>query len=556
MTWTVLLDILILLGAALLLGTIAEQLRQSAMLGYLVAGTLVGPNVLGFVRPGEHVSGIADLGVALLLFTIGLEFSFRRLRRLGRTALLGGSLQIGLTMLATGGVAAAFGLDGRAAIALGAMVALSSTACVLRLFADRGEVDSLHGRSALGILLFQDLAVIPLMLLMTMLGGEHTPAEGAIILGRTLLAAVALAGGFWLLSNFVAPRALNIERWAANRELPILLACVLALGSAYAAQAAGLSAATGAFVAGVLLGESPFATQIRADVAALRTLLVTLFFASIGLIGDPAWAIGHWHLVGAVVLLIVAGKALVVWPVLRAIGQPSGIALATGLCLAQVGEFSFVLAGMARPPASIISEDVFRLIVSATIATLFLTPLLVAAAPRVADLVDARGRRRRGERAPPAPAEDREAARRPIVVVGFGPAGQAVAHALLRRHREEITVIELNARTAAAAERLGLRFLLGDAAHRDVLEHAGIARARVVAITVPDPGVARTIIHQCRRLAPQAAIIARSRYHVRRWELELAGARETLDEEETVGLRMAAAARRHLAGESRTPDAS
>ncbi len=549
--WSFLIDLLQMLAAALVLGTLAEQLRQSAILGYLVAGTLVGPNGLEYVDEGAHVAVIAELGAALLLFTIGLEFSLRRLRRLGRVALLGGALQVVVTMAAAAAAARLLGLSPRGAIAVGAMVSLSSTACVVRMLVDRRALDSVYGRNALGILLLQDLAVIPLLLIVVVLSGAEAPIEAGAVVGRLLLLAAGVFGGVFLLVNHVVPRLMNIERWARNRELPILLAIILALGSAAAAHQAGVSPAVGAFIAGVLLGESPFAAQIRADIASLRTLLVTLFFASLGMLGEPAWVLKHWHLVAGTVLLILAGKALIVLGIVRLLGFTAGLAAATGLCVAQVGEFSFVLADTARTPSSpgtppLISDDTFRLLVSATIATLFLTPFLVAAAPRAADWIESR-RRRPAPAAMPA-AADGERPAPSIVIVGFGPAGQAVANALYAHHRDRILVIDLSPRNSQAARTLGLAVHLGDATHREVLDHAGIAGARVVAITIPDPDAVRTVIHLCRQAAPDSAVVARARYHVRRWEMELAGAREVIDEEEQVGLRIAASVRRHLGG--------
>lgn len=542
--WDILLDILILLGSALALGTLAEVVRQSALLGYLVAGMVVGPNVLGLVGQADHVRAIAELGVAMLLFAIGLEFSFSRLRRLWRVAALGGGLQVVGTLGVAALVAWALGVAPAGAVAIGAMVSLSSTACVLRLLVDRAAVDSLHGRNALGVLLLQDLAVIPLLLTVVALTSGTSALQATLLIGRTVLVAGVLVAAYVVVIRLLVPRLLNLEQWSRNRELPILFALVLALGSAHAAHAASLSPAIGAFVGGVLLGQSPFAPQLRADIASLRTLLVTLFFASLGMLGDPSWAAAHWHLVLGTVALVIAGKSLVTFGAMRLIGIPTGIAAATALCLAQIGEFSFVLAETARGGSPIIGEHLFRLVVSATIATVFVTPLLVALAPRVATLVERRGRGRRLEaEGDEPPSDERE---RDIVIIGFGPAGQAVASALHARHAQRMIVLELNARTAAAARGFGLPVHLGDATHPEVLEHAGIAGARVVVITLPDASAARSIINLCRQLAPQADVISRSRYHVHRWELVMAGAREVVDEEEQVGRRLAAAARRSL----------
>ncbi len=550
-------DVAILLSAALLLGTLAERLRQSAMLGYLLAGTLVGPNVLGWVGSGEEVAVFADLGVALLLFTIGLEFSVGRLRRLGAVALVGGSLQVVFTLLITAAVAIFFDLGPRASLAMGAIVALSSTACVLRLLVDRAAMDSLYGRNALGVLLLQDAAVIPLVLLMSALSGEGTLAAAGWQLLRTAAMAAGLIAVFYALSNYVVPRLLNIRQWAKNRELPILLAMVVALGAVVAALEVEISPAMGAFIAGVLLGGSPFAVQIRADVSSVRTVLVTVFFASIGLLGDPKWMLEHWMLVAGTVAAIVVGKVLIISFIMRGLRLTHGLAVATGLCLAQVGEFSFVLAVIAH--GSLIDDELFHLVISAMITTLFLTPFLVAAAPHATNWIGALRHRRSVPAAGGAAAAalDRETSsgseiaeanesQARIFIIGFGPAGQGVAHALLAQYSEQIVVMELNPRNIAVAQGIGLAVQLGDAAHREVLEHAQIHHAAVIVITVPDPNACRTMIHHCKYLAPSAVIIARARYHVLRWELQLAGAIEVVDEEEHVGLRLAAEARKHL----------
>ena len=547
--WSLLADVLVLLGAALVLGTLAELLRQSAIVGYLLAGTLVGPNVLGLIGGGEPVEVIAELGVALLLFTIGLEFSFTRLRRLGNVALVGGSLQVLLTGLAVWGAAQLVGLPPTAAAAVGCMVALSSTATVLRLLADRAALESPYGRNATGILLLQDVAVLPLTLLVSALATQGTPLQVLGTLGKTLLYGAALVAAMLVLFNLVVPRLLNLRQWSRNREFPILLAIVLALGSAAAAHEAKISPAIGAFLAGVLLAGSPFAAQVRADVASLRTVLVTLFFASVGMLADPAWAAANLHLVAGASLAVLVGKSAVVLGVLslpaRSIRVPAGIALGTGLCIAQVGEFSFVLAKIAR--GSLIDEDTFRLIVSVTVVTLLLTPYLVRLAPRAAGWFEGRFRRGAGTQ----PASDEPAGERPrLLIVGFGPAGQRVAGDLLRRLRGRISVIDLNPQAAGVAQEYGLGVHLGDASQAEILEHAGIGGRRGGwFVTLPDPEAVRRVIQLCRSLRPNLTIIARARYHAHRWDLTIAGAETVVDEEDHVGHRLAAEARRVLGGD-------
>ncbi|MHC4966694.1 MAG: cation:proton antiporter [Planctomycetota bacterium] len=543
--WDALFDLLVLLGAALLLGTVCERLRQNAILGYLLAGMLLGPHTFNVISNDQQVRTLAELGVALLLFTIGLEFSWRRLRRMGPVALGGGALQVIVTATVATGGALLYGLSPRAALATGAIIALSSTACVVRVLVARAELDSIYGRHALGILLVQDLAVIPLVILVTVLGRGETPGEIAWTLLRTIGLALALVAGFFVLFNYVVPQLLGTQSLQQNRELPVLLAIVVGLGSAWAAHRIGSSPAVGAFVAGLLLAETPFAGQIRSDIASLRTLLMTLFFSSIGMLGDPRWVAGNWVAVTVVVAAIVIGKPLVIWGLLRAFGRTHRHALSTGICLGQVGEFSFVLAAVAVA-SGIMGDEQFNLIVAATITTLFLTPYLVAAAPAVSHWIVSRLERRGLVRVFARPVA--AVAPRPeghLLIIGFGPAGQAVAETLLDR-ADDVWVVDLNARAVTAARRLGFRGFVGDAAHPQVLDDLDFAAASAVVITIPDPIAARHIIQDVKARNPDACILARARYHVYRWELDFAGASVVVDEEQHVGRRLAVELRKFL----------
>lgn len=553
--WVVLWDILVLLAMALVLGTVAQRLGQSVMLGYLIAGTLVGPNVLGWISTQQELFNIAELGVALLLFAIGLEFSPRRLLSLGSIVLKIGPFQVVVTTVLGFVGATVCGLAAREAIVVGMMVAVSSTACVLRLLTDRTEIDSEHGRTALGILLIQDAAVIPMMLLVSVMatGGTWGSIIGKLTLA--LILAAVLIGLFYVLFNIVAPRLLLLSTWRKNRDLPILLAVIMATGSAWATHAMGLSPALGAFAAGVLLAVSPFATQIRADTRPLTILMVTLFFAAIGMFGDPAWLMGHWAIVAGIVLAIIVGKPLIIVLLARAFGQPWRYAIAAALCLAQVGEFSFVLATIAQRSidgTALISPATFRAMVSATIVTLLFTPYFVATAPWAGSRLEEILLRRPPTREGDSDKDEAEPTNRPsdaapsdlILIVGFGPAGQRVAEGLMDSHKQQIVAIDLNTKNIEAARRYGLAAHVGDATQQDILEHAGIYRACAVVITVPDYAATRHLIHLVRDLAPDASIVARCRYHVLHWELIHAGAHEVVDEEDQLGRRLAAQVRK------------
>lgn len=539
-SWNMLTDVVCLLTGGFLLGALAERLRQSAILGYLAAGMLLGPHGLYWVQTREEVGMLAELGVALLLFSIGLEFSWSRLRRTGSAGLGGGGLQVAVTILVAGGLLFLFGMETRAAFAMGAILALSSTAYVLRILTNRAMLDSLSGRTAVGVLLAQDVAVVPLVMLVSVLSGGGSGGEIVVELARLVGFALLAVVVIWALFTHVVPRLLGAEVLRRNRELPLLLAVASGLGSALGAHALGLSPALGAFLAGMMLAETPFATQVRSDIGSLRTVLLALFFGSIGMLGDVRWIVGHAPTVLLFVTGAVLGKALLVAGTLRLVRVAWPVALAAGISLAQIGEFSFVLAGLARE--SLFTPDRFQLVVSVTIVTLALTPYLVAAAPRIEKWGS---RRRAGETARGGEA-DAAAPAGHVIVVGFGPTGEAVASALAS-HGHDVRVVDLNPRLLAEARRRGYVTYLGDATHPEVLEHAAVARAVAVAVAIPDPTAGQRVIEQARAQAPGARVFARARYHLRVAALREAGAHAVVDEEEEVGRALAEALVRELA---------
>jgi CPA2 family monovalent cation:H+ antiporter-2 len=537
MFWNQLTEILILLAGALVLGAVFEHFRQSAILGYLLAGLLLGPGALGWVHGDEFVLAIAELGVSMLLFVIGLEFSLRRLLRVGKVGLGGGTLQVIVTGVLGAWVARKFDLDWPEAVAIGAIVSLSSTACVLRVLADRAEMDSVTGRTALGVLLLQDMAVVPLVLLVTMLNGEPTVSAIAWGMGQSVLLIVGLALALYVVSKLLLPRVMHDPTLTRNRELAILLAVVLALGSAWAAHLFGLSPAIGAFIAGIFLAESPFAVQIRADVGALRALFVTLFFTSIGMLGDPLWIAENWVLIAGTVALIVVGKTLVTMMVVRLFIPKLRHAAAVGLTLAQVGEFSFVLAQIAFA-SGVLGDRTFKLFVSVTLVTLFMTPYLVAAGPGFGRFLQSIARKSGlSKTAAIEPSADGSPRTGHIVIIGFGPAAQRMHSKMFKRHGS-VLVVDLNPRNLTLARGMGLNAQVGDATNPELIRHLGVADAAIVVVTIPDHRASVTIVRHVRALAPQTPVIVRSRYHNFADDIKRAGATVTVDEEDWIGRRL------------------
>lgn len=534
-SWNLLLEIVLLLGACLILGTVCSWLKQSPIVGYLTAGMILGgPGSLGLLHAQQDIEAIAELGVALLLFSLGLEFSWRRLIRLGSRTLLSGAIQVAVTVVLGTLVALLFGLGVKEAVAIGAMLSLSSTAVVLRVLIDRGDIDSLHARNSVAILLVQDMAVVPLAVLMTLLSEGGTPLEVALSLVKILALASGLIAALYVLLNQVAVRALNAMTVEQNRELTVVLAIVVGLGASWAAHAVKLSPALGAFIAGMFLGSSPFAVQLRADVSSLRTVLLTLFFGAVGIVADPVWIVKHLPFVLSVAALIITLKTAVVWGILKKIGQSHSVALATGLCLSQVGEFAFVL-GTAGREGGVVSKEVHLTVVSATIATLFVTPYLVALAPTAGNWLE---RRRKTAASPSAPSES-EHPQPDVLIIGFGPAGQAVGRALAGKEHK-VLVLDVNPQGKLLAESLGLIGQIGDATQFEVLEHAHVRDVRIVVITLPSRSAALTVLQTVKQLAPQAHIVVRSRYQLHLAEFEQAGADAVIGDEEQVGYRLSA----------------
>ena len=403
------------------------------------------------------------------------------------------------------------------------MASLSSTAVVLRILMERGEIDMPHGRNSVGVLLTQDIAVVPLAVLMTALGGAGGGGEVAMQVGRLLAMAAGLAGVLWVLSKaaVVLLGTLTLQR---NRELTVLFATATSLGAAWAAHAVGISPALGAFVAGMLLGSSEFATQIRADVATLQTLLLTLFFGSAGMVADPWWILTHAHWVAAAALAVTALKLGLVTALFRGLGQPLRVAAATGLSLAQVGEFAFVLGAVGRA-SGVVGDGLYALVVSVTIVSFIVSAVAVPRAPRFGDWAA----RTFGA----ATGEDRLAGsshRSDVLIVGYGPSGQLASVPLMRSDLR-VTVIDLNRQGVLLAREYGFAGHVGDASSREVLEHASVGEVSLVVVTLPHFRTALRIVEMVRSLNPSATVLVRSRYHIDRLALTAAGGSVTTDED-------------------------
>lgn len=553
--WEFLLQIVLLLGIAMLFGILAQRLRQNAVIGYLVAGIVLGPRTFGIVKDPRSVEVLAELGVALLLFTIGLEFSWRRLREFGKSAALLGILQIGVTIFIGGGLATFAGLTPQASFVVSAALAMSSTAVVLRLLIERAELDSPHGRNALSILLMQDLAVVPLLIMVSVFADGASGSGALEQLAFSMLKAVALVGAFFLVIRFLLPALITQASAARNRDLPVVLAIAVSLGCSWSAHAVGLSPVLGAFAAGILLADLQFAEQIRADVMPLRAAFVTLFFASIGMLAAVPSALDVVFAIGLAVMIF-AIKGGIIAVVALLLRQPLTISIQTGIVLAQIGEFSFVLMQIAVGKG-VLDAKLFDLFLSAAVLMLLLTPYTIQYAGKLADwiaglLVPSRRQRLAIERYERR--SDIKLKRGRVIVVGFGPAGKAVCRALKEREIPYF-VLETNLATVNAC-RVQEPIEIGDATQAEILEHAGVHHAAAVVVSIPDPGISRTVISQCRMIAPDVPVLVRARYSLFANTLREAGAETVVDEEHVVGETLAEQTLATVAAASTAPLAS
>lgn len=544
MLWTTLLDLILLLSLAMLLGVIAERLKQSAVVGYMLAGVLVA-NVGEPLDDISNVETLSQLGVILLMFTIGLEFNWSRLKRLGLTALTSGSLQIGISIIVAMGLGLLL-LDVedtlKASFAIGAALALSSTAVVLPVLQKRSEADTVHGRFALGVLLVQDLAVVPLVLIVGALGvAEGAEPKGAVDIVLGTLKGFGVVGlfvlGFFLFSKYLLPVLVRVAVPSRNRDVLTLFGFLMAMSSAWLANEVGISPALGALLAAIFLGESILAPQLRSDVTPLKTVFVTLFFSSIGMYLALDWFFENIVSVLVLTSLVVLLKPTVVFVVGLIMKLTPRSAAAAGCAMSQVGLFSFVLATLAQQ-GGIIEEGHLRLIVSATILTLFLTPYTVAAGIplgiKIENFMRSKGwvRARIGQEPTAA-----KLASGHIIVVGFGPAGREVVHAT-QDLGLPVSVLDLNPVSVIEARKQGIEAYVGDASQPEILKLARFKDASAMVITLPDHRLTTAIIVEAKALKDDTRIIVRARYHRYFNLLEGAGADIVVDEEKQVGRRM------------------
>lgn len=495
-------DIAIVLIAALMGGLLAQRLKQPLILGYILAGVVVGPHTGGVTVTDIHtIERLAEIGVALLLFALGLEFSLKDLKPVRYIALIGTPIQILLTMAYGFGIGHWLGRDGISAIWLGALISLSSTMVALKTLENQGWLGTLSSRVMIGMLIAQDLAIVPMMIILPQLSD---PKAGLPVLGMAALKAALFLALMTVLGTKLIPRLMrHIVRWN-SRELFLLANVALGLGIGYGTYLFGLSFAFGAFVAGLVLSESDYSHQALADILPLRDMFGLLFFASVGMLLDPAFLLANLGTVLILVLAVILGKGLIFGILSRIFGYGNVVPLAAALGLAQVGEFSFVLAQTGISTNSI-SPELYSLILTVAIVTMMLTPFLSGLT------VPIYGFWRRSFKNPPLQTRNLPQAglNDHIVIAGSGRIGQYVA-GVLQRLKIPVVLIEIDHNRVDQAQKAGFPVIYGDAGQDIILEAAGISKAKMLLITSPVAIVSHSIVEQTRRLNPGLFIVARA----------------------------------------------
>ena len=495
-------DLILLVVSAFFSGLLMQRLGQPLILGYILTGIAFGPYAGGFALTSVHeIELLAEIGVALLLFALGLEFSLKDLKPVKKIALIGTPIQILLTIAMGYGIGQWMGWDAKTSLWLGALVSLSSTMVLLKTLMNQGWLGTLSSKVMVGILIVQDLAVVPLIVLLPIL---NNPELGWVSLQIAILKTVLFLAGMILFGTRLLPWIMRHISHLGSRELFLLAITAIGLGVGYLTYLVGLSFAFGAFVAGMVLSESDYGHQALSDIIPVRDLFGLLFFASVGMLLNPAFLLDHWKQVFILVLIVSLGKGLILALLARIFKYGNVVPLAVGLGLFQVGEFSFVLAQVGVSTNSI-SHEVYSLVLTTAIITMFLTPLISGQTARLYAL------RKRWFKHESLDSINfpKSGFRNHVIIMGGGRVGFRIAQ-VLKRLNVPMLIIELDQLRVDRAKHADIPVIYGDASHEVVLEAATASLARLLIITSPEVVIAQTIVQRVRKVNAEIQVVARA----------------------------------------------
>ncbi|HKK34565.1 MAG TPA: cation:proton antiporter [Desulfomicrobiaceae bacterium] len=523
-------DIILLVVASFCSGLVMHRMGQPVVLGYIVAGVLLGPHTGGLTVSSVHdIELLAEIGVALLLFALGLEFSLKDLKPVRKVALFGTPIQILLCIILGFGVGHFMGMDWKSSIWLGALISLSSTMVILKTLMAQGRLGALSGKVMIGMLIVQDLAVIPMMIILPKM---NNPAVGLPLLGYAVIKATLFIAGMILLGTRLLPAVMAHIARLGSRELFLIAITAIGLGIGYLTHLVGLSFAFGAFVAGMVLSESEYGHQALSDIIPLRDIFGLLFFASVGMLLDPSFLVENFGQILALVVLVGLGKGVIFAVLARVFQYGNVVPLAVGLTMFQIGEFSFVLARIGVATESI-GQDLFSLILTATVVTMVLTPLVSGTTSRLYAL------KKRFVRHEPLETVNipKTGLRGHVVIAGFGRIGSQIAR-VLQCLGLSFVLVELDQRRVERARELGMPVVYGDASHEIVLEAASVETASLVLVTLPGMVDARAVVSRVRQLASDTSIVVRGADKATVAEFSDLGVSEVVIPEFEAGLEM------------------
>lgn len=527
-------DIVIILGLSVLIVLVFQRLKLPSILGFLLTGIVIGPHGFGLVKLSHEVELMAEIGVIFLLFVIGIEFSLSSLASIKKTVIWGGLMQVGGTILITAIAAIALGMPVTQAVFLGFLFSLSSTAIVLKLLQERGEIATPHGRIAIGILIFQDIIVVPMMLAVPIMAGVTENVLETVL--WMLIKVAGLVTFVILLARFVVPVILTQVVRAKSRELFVLTVVVMCFATAWLTSSVGLSLALGAFFAGLIISESDYSHQATANILPFRELFVSFFFVSIGMLLNVRFFLEHIIVIHLLALAVVLMKLGVVAVAAVVLGYPIRTVLISALTLFQVGEFAFMLSATGMQ-YDMLTEGVYQYFLAISIVTMGGTPFVMMYSARIADFLI---------RAPlPKPVRQRlngiakrksvdiattDELRDHLIIIGYGINGQNVAKAARSANIPHV-IIELDPNMIDLAKQNSEQVLFGDATDPEILHHIHIERARVVVVAISDPLTTKKIVNVIRDFSDTAYIIVRTRYIREIQENLRIGADEVIPEE-------------------------
>jgi len=516
--YTIIKDIVLILLVSIPVIIIFNRMQLPSIVGFLIAGIILGPSVLKIISNPDQIEIMAEIGVILLLFSVGLELSLKELVRIRKILLLGGGLQVLITILVTSMIIFVIGLPVKQAIFFGILVSLSSTVIVLKLLSDKDELDAPHGKLSLGILIFQDLAIVPLFLAVNVLG--TTDQISFVEISVKFLTAIGAVAAIVIIAKYLSPPLLYRLAKLRMKEIFTVGVILLILGTAYITHTLGLSFAIGAFIAGLILSESEYSHQIVADTLPLRDVFNSLFFVSVGLLLNLSFVFESPVIVFAYSFSVVIIKAMIIFGVVLLLRYPARIAILTALGLAQVGEFSFIV-GEQGFNLNLISPELFNIFISSTIITMILTPFLFKLAPRIA------GRSQTLERGK---SKELEMLQDHVIIAGFGLNGRNLAH-VLNETGIRYVIIEMNPDTVKKEKTKGENIFFGDIGNAEVLKSASINKAKILVVAISDRASSQRALKIAKELNPNIYVVVRTRFMKETDELIKLGAALVIPEE-------------------------